>query len=115
MRLPFILALVVCAAATSSAVAADKPTERDNPTATTGATTQAWCCNDTCPLDGKPVSKDVKTSAYHPVSGPKTPDQMVGFCSDDCRTAYDKDPAKYDKDINVQIQHRREAANPKAN
>ncbi len=115
MRLPLILALVMCSAATSVALAADKETQRDNPTATTAPTTQAWSCNDMCPIDGKPVSKDVKTSAFHPATGPKSPDLMVGFCSDDCRMAYDKSPATYDKELATQIQHRREAANPKSN
>ena len=115
MRLPLAFALIMCSAATSVALAADKETQRDNPTATTAPTRQDWSCNDTCPVDGKPVSKDVKTTAFHPATGPKTPDMMVGFCSDDCRMAYGKDPAKYDKEIGTQIQRRREAANPKAN
>ena len=115
MRLPLILALITCTAATSVAFAADKETQRDNPTATSAATTQDWCCNTTCPVDGKPLDKDVKTIAFHPVTGPKAPDQLVGFCSDDCRAAYAKNPAKYDQEISAQIQHRREAANPKSN
>lgn len=115
MRSSLILALVLCTAATSVAMAADNETRPDNATGATAKTPQDWCANDTCPVDGKPVNKDIKTSAYHTTTGTKASDQNVGFCSDACRTAYESNPSKYDKDLAVQIQHRREARNPKAN
>ena len=107
MRLPLLFALALCVGtgAVSITVAADS----------TPASSKGTCCNDTCPIDGKAVDKSIKTSAYHPVSGPKTPDMVVGFCSDDCRSAYEKDPARYDATINEQIQRHRQLANPKSN
>jgi len=92
------LILGVCLAACALAVptvlsAADAPAHH-----------MADCCNTTCPVDEKPVDPAVKPMAMAmsdkvKKDNPGIETSMVGFCSDHCRMAYEKEPAKYESKL----------------
>lgn len=49
--------------------------------------------NSVCPLDGKEIAKGGATSEF---KGKK-----IGFCSKDCKVAFDKKPEKYMKNLSI--------------
>lgn len=67
------------------------------------------CCNTTDPVCGKPVDKAIPPVACKPTADTKAkhPEMMganVGFCSNVCRTTYEKDPSKYEETLFPQWQ-----------
>lgn len=77
-----------------------------------GATTHAAamdCCNTTCPVCDMAVDKAVNPEPFKPSESAKKKHAgietaHVGFCSDKCKMAYQKEPAKYEDKITPQWQ-----------
>ncbi len=62
------------------------------------------CCNTVCPTCDMKVDPAVKPIAFKPSADVKAKHAgidtaMVGFCSDACRTSYEKDPAKFESKV----------------
>lgn len=76
---------------------------------------EAEAFNATCPVCVKPVDSDAKPVPYKASAGTKAkhPEMTgsVGFCSDTCRTEFEKDPAKYENTLYQQYTQWQEAKN----
>lgn len=91
----FVLSLTAFAFVPSMASAAE------------GAATSAEvmeCCNTSCPVCDMAVDKGVAPATFKPTESVKTKhpgieSAKVGFCSEKCKTAYTKEPEKYEGKI----------------
>jgi YHS domain-containing protein len=89
--LALLVAITLGFAFTSSSLTAqDKPAEKKE-TACAMKADQA-CCKEAmvCPVSGKPANKEIFTEYKG---------QKVYFCCNDCKAAFEKDPAKYEAKI----------------
>ena len=71
--------------------------------------------NTTCPVCVKPVDAGTKTVPYKASAGGKAqhPEMSgnVGFCSDTCRTEFQKNPSKYENTLYPQYTQWQESKN----
>jgi YHS domain-containing protein len=79
---------LVLAFASTAILAQDKPSEKKE----TCAKADSGCCKKemVCPVSGKPANKEIFTEYKG---------QKVYFCNNDCKAAFEKDPAKYEAKI----------------
>lgn len=90
----------------------------DAPTTTTAPAME--CCNTACPVcdmavDPKVGSANFKPSETVKAKNPGIESAKVGFCSDKCKAAFEKEPAKYeDKIVPQWLQNKNKQGKAKA-